>query len=181
MGRRGSRPGGWGCVIVGVFNVFSSDVRKVVAYSIAVGHIDCAPGGGRPRNTGTLSESMMFVLLGTFHDAPDVRGIYCVDDPAKPTEQFLLSVDGDIEEDAPMGPVFMTEGAAHRARLNFRGHRISSDNGCRIIWTEGSVVELNAAKVKALVESVPNYREAYREAILLGLEWAERDPRRGAA
>jgi hypothetical protein len=38
-------------VIVGVLDVFSSDVRKGVACSIAVEHIDCAPGDDTPRNT----------------------------------------------------------------------------------------------------------------------------------
>ena len=122
----------------------------------------------------------MYVLLGRYKamNGTAAEGMYCVDDTGTPTEQFLLHVDGDIEENAPLGPIFMTENAAHSARLGFRGHRICSDTGLPIIWEK--VVELDPAKIKAFVESVPNYKDAFVEALRCGNKWSELDPRRGA-
>ena len=114
----------------------------------------------------------MFALIGRFHGTWE-EGIYQVEDGM----QFLLaSEEGHaLEEDACCGPVFLSRSAAHEARLRFRGHRLDW-SGAR--FGLARVVELDTDKIRSLCEQA-EYRQAYTEAIRLGEEWHERDPKRG--
>ena len=122
----------------------------------------------------------MFALIGRFYGTWD-EGLYQVEDGSM---QILLGFEEGraIEEDACGGPIFFSEGAAHEARLRFRGHRLDW-SGAR--FELARVVELDTSKIRALVEhgderaTADEYRQAYTEAIRLGEEWHERDPRRG--
>ena len=111
----------------------------------------------------------MYALIG-IHRKHRLQGLYQVDGGM----QFLLDFE-DMEANACCGPVFLSRSDAHEARLRFRGKRLD--------WTGSEitlerVVELDATKIRELIKD-PAYKASYVEAIRLGEEWAERDPKRG--
>lgn len=122
----------------------------------------------------------MYALIGRFYGTWE-EGLYQVEDGM----QFLLKLEEGraIEKDACGGPIFFSEGAAHEARLRFRGHRLDW-SGARF-ELGARVVELDTAQIRELCEhgderaTADEYRQAYTAALRLGEEWHERDPRRG--
>jgi len=121
----------------------------------------------------------MFVLTGWYDDSLDVPddSLFCLDGE----EAYLLNYRYDahgrrvgLEEASIYAPIFLSERAAHAARVKVFRQNMKDEFGRRFVWYHGkSVLELDTAKVRALMDSDANYREAFIAAIQCGERFLE--------
>jgi len=119
----------------------------------------------------------MYVLTGWNADSDETYdSLFCLDGAEAYLMDYRYDMHGrrvGLEEASVDAPIFLSERAANAARVKVFRQGMKDEFGRRFVWYGKSVVQLDTAKVKALIDSDAKYREAFVAAIQCGERFLE--------